>query len=97
MIPHLKTYHIAIDVTDIKINDWIQRGAQFCIYLENEYMFSAVDVTLIDKGLTTDVILKEKFHGQNVFWHFLFFWIKSSFTDNSSKTLDNFKKYAEGA
>lgn len=72
-------------------------GEHFAFNLENEAMYSEVDIRLIDKGLVTEVVQKEKFHGQNVFWHSLFFWLKSTFTENSRENMESFKKYAEGA
>ena len=74
-----------------------EAGKRFAFNLENEVMYSDIEVTLVDKGLSTEVIQKEKFHGQNVFWHSLFYWLKSSLAENSKKNMDNFKKYAEGA
>ncbi len=74
-----------------------KESERFGFVLENEVMHSEVDVKLIDKGLVTEFVQKEKFHGQNVFWHSLFYWIESTMADNSKKNLDNFKKYAEGA
>ena len=74
-----------------------KEGELFAFTLENEVMFNDVSVSLVDKGLTTEFIQKEKYHGQNVFWHSLFYWMKSSMNENSNKALKRFKKYAEGA
>ncbi|NNE66745.1 MAG: SRPBCC family protein [Pyrinomonadaceae bacterium] len=70
-------------------------GEHFAFDLENDAMFSSIDFRLVDKGLSTEVVQKEKYRGQNVFWHSLFYWLKSSFVENSRKNLNSFKKYAE--
>ena len=72
-----------------------EEGRRFALTLENEVMYSEVDVSLVDKGLSTEVVQKEKFRGQNLFWHSLFYWLKSSFVEQSKENMANFKKYAE--
>ncbi|MEZ5308064.1 MAG: SRPBCC family protein [Pyrinomonadaceae bacterium] len=75
----------------------IEEGKRFAFTLENEVMKSDIEVTLQDKGLVTDVRQAETYHGGNIFWHSLFYWLKSTFEANSKETLERFKKYAEGA
>ncbi|MDH3492273.1 MAG: SRPBCC family protein [Acidobacteriota bacterium] len=73
------------------------KGEGFAFNLANDVMYSDIDVRLVDKGLVTEVIQKEKYHGQNVFWHSLFYWLKSTMAENSLRNMNSFKKYAEGA
>lgn len=68
----------------------------FAFTLENESMYSEIDVRLIDQGMTTEIVQKEKYRGQNVLWHSLFYWLKSTIAENSLKNMQNFKKFAEG-
>ncbi len=73
------------------------KGESFAFKLENETMYSEIDVRLNDKGLVTELVQKEKYHGQNVLWHSMFYWLKSWLAENSRENMENFKKYAEGA
>ncbi len=74
-----------------------KEGEHFAFNLANDVMYSDIDIKLIDKGPETELIQKEKYHGQNVFWHALFFWMKTSMANHSEQNMVRFKKYAEGA
>lgn len=93
----LKFNNNGSDIEMIETMTGYEEGEKFAFTLENEVMHSEIDVTLLDKGLSTEVVQKEKYRGQNVFWHSLFYWLKSSFVENSKKNMNSFKKYVEGA
>ena len=84
------------DIEMIETMTAYKEGESFSFTIENEVIHSEIDIELIDKGLTTEVVQNEKFRGQNIFWHSLFYWLKSTFTENSKNVLNSFKKYAEG-
>ena len=70
-------------------------GEKFAFELDGDIITDDVVVTLVNKGLTTELIQSETITAKGFFWKALFYWMQSSMSEQSQKNLNNLKKFIE--
>ena len=73
----------------------IVENEKFAFELDSDMATTDVEFTLINKGLSTEVVEKDTFTGKGIFWKALFYWMQSSMKERSKTNLERFKKFAE--
>ena len=73
----------------------IVENEKFAFELDGEMVKDDIVVTLVDKGISTEVTQLETLTGKGFFWRAMFFWMQKSIFQRSQDNLNNLKKYIE--
>ncbi|MEZ5344832.1 MAG: SRPBCC family protein [Pyrinomonadaceae bacterium] len=73
----------------------VVENEKFAFELAADAIRDDITVTLINKGLTTEVVQSERVTADGVFYRAMCFWMKSWMRERSQQNMDNLKKYIE--
>ncbi len=73
----------------------IVENEKFVFELSGDMLTDDVVVTLVDKGLSTEIIQTETLRAKGFLYKALFYWMHSTLSEKSQSNLNNFKKFAE--
>lgn len=73
----------------------VEENEKFVFELAADAFTDEITVTLVNKGLTTEVVQSENVKVDGIFYRAMFFWMQSWMKERSQANLNNLKKYIE--